>query len=79
MPFTTDEIKKLRERACANFLGEINSNYPQSDRINLIKRTTWILPQIVHDAPITGACTFYTDASKSGKVGYKLEELSKVE
>ena len=37
VPFTTDEIKKLWEdnepwqRACANFLGEINSNYPQGD------------------------------------------------
>ena len=40
------------------FLGEINSNYPKSDRLKLIKRISWILPQIVHDAPITGACTF---------------------
>ena len=45
VPFTTDEIKSLWEdnepwkRACANFLGEINSNYPQNDRLNLIKRT----------------------------------------
>ena len=85
VPFTTGEIKKLWEdnepwkRACANFLGEINSNYPKSGRLNLIKRTSWILPQLVRDAPITGAHTFYTDANKSGKAGYKSDELSKVE
>ena len=61
------------------FLGEINSNYPKSNRLNLIKRTSWILPRIVHDAPITRAHTFYTDTNKSEKVGYKSEELSKVE
>ncbi|CAO2592282.1 Endogenous retrovirus group K member 19 Pol protein, partial [Lemmus lemmus] len=55
------------QRACANFLGEINNNYPKSDRLNFIKRTSWILPRIVRDAPITGARTFYTDANKSGK------------
>ena len=50
VPFTTEEIRKLWEynepwqRACANFLGEISSNYPKSDRLNLIKRTPWILP-----------------------------------
>ena len=70
------------QRACANFLGEINSNYPKSGRLNLInfiKRISWILPQIVRDAPITRACTFYTDANKSGMAGYKSEELSKAE
>ena len=56
------------------FLGEINSNYPKSSRLNLIKRSSWIPPQIVHDAPITGAHTFYTDANKSGKAGYKSED-----
>ena len=61
------------------FLGEINNNYPKSKRLNFIKRTSWILPRIVRDAPITGAHTFYTDANKSGKAGYKSEELSKVE
>ena len=67
------------QRACANFLGEINNNYPKSKRLNFIKRTSWILPRIVRDAPITGARTFYSDANKSGKAGYKSEELSKVE
>ena len=85
MPFTTDEIKKLwednepRQRACVNFLGEINSNYPKSGRLNFIKRTSWILSWIVCDAPITGTHTFYTDVNKSGKAGYKSDELSKVE
>ena len=60
-------------------MGEINSNYPKSGRLNLTKRTSWILPRIVCDAPKTGACTFYTDANKSGKAGYKSDELSKVE
>ena len=56
MPFTNDEIKEWEDneqwqRACANILGEINSNYPKSKRINFTKRTTWILPQIVCDVP----------------------------
>ena len=51
----------------------------KSKRLNFIKRTSWILPRIVRDAPITRASTFYTDANKSGKAGYKSEELSKVE
>ena len=85
MPFTTEEIRKLWEdnepwqRACANFLGEINCNYPKSDRLSLLKKTSRILPRIVHDAAVTGARIFYSDANKSGKAGYKLEELNKVE
>ncbi|CAO2585397.1 hypothetical protein LEMLEM_LOCUS3579, partial [Lemmus lemmus] len=39
----------------------------KSDRLNFIKRTSWILPRIVHEVPITGARTFYTDANKSGE------------
>ena len=46
------------------FWGEINSNYPKSNRLNLIVRISLILPQIVCDTPITGARTFYTDANK---------------
>ena len=51
VPFIADEIKKKLwednepwQRACANFLGEINYNYPKSKRLNFIKRTSWILP-----------------------------------
>ena len=52
VPFNNDEIDKLWEesepwqRACSNFLGEINNNYPKSKRIQLIKRTNWILPHM---------------------------------
>ena len=57
----------------------MNTNYLKSDRINLIKRTTWILPHILYDTPKTGASTFHTGANKSGKAGCKSEDLSKVE
>ena len=60
-------------------LGEIHSNYFKNNRINLIKHTTWILTWIVCETSITGAHTFYTDADKSGKTGYKSEDLSTVE
>ena len=60
------------------FLGEINSNYPKITRFNLINRIFWIFPQILRDVPITGACTFYTDANKTGKAVYKSSELSKM-
>ena len=59
--------------------GEINSNYPKSNRLHLIKRTFWILHRIVCDAPITRAHTFYTDTNKSWKAAYKSDDLSKVE
>ena len=81
IPFTIDEIKQLWEdneswqRVCDKFLGEINSNYPKSDRINLIKRTTWIFPCIVWDIPITGTYIFYTDANKSGKVRLQIRRF----
>ncbi|KAL6031193.1 hypothetical protein STEG23_024783, partial [Scotinomys teguina] len=84
VPLTKEEIEKLWvesepwQRACSNFLGEINSKYPKSDRIELIKRADWILPKIVRETPISGVCTFYTDANKQGKAGYKSEDLSKV-
>ena len=82
---TADKIKILWEdnepcrSACANFFQEISSNYPKSDRINLIRKTTWILLQIVRNTPISGVRTIYTDANKSGMSGYKPKELSKVE
>ncbi|KAL6078044.1 hypothetical protein STEG23_004480 [Scotinomys teguina] len=84
IPLTKKDIEKLWaesepwQRACSNFLGEINSKYPKSDRIELIKRADWILPQIVRETPISGVSTFYTDANKQGKAGYKSEDLSKV-
>ncbi|KAL6087838.1 hypothetical protein STEG23_011789 [Scotinomys teguina] len=79
VPLTKKDIEKLWaesepwQRACSNFLGEINSKYPKSDRIELIKRADWILPRIV-----SGVRTFYTDANKQGKAGYKSEDLNKV-
>ena len=69
VPFTVDEINRLwednepRQRTCPNILGEINSNYSKSNRLNLIKRTSEILPQIVRDAPITGANRIYIDTN----------------
>lgn len=60
------------------FFGEINSKYPQSKKIPFIKRTNWILPHTVQGTPISGAPTFYTDANKSGKAGYKSWNLNKV-
>ena len=65
--------------ACANLLGEINCNYSKSDRINLIKITTWILLYTVQDTSISGACALYTDTNISEKAGCKSEVLSKVE
>ena len=61
------------------FLGEVNNNYPQSHKINLIKRVIWIVPRIVCDTPKTEAHTFCTDANKSEKAGYKSEDSIKVE
>ncbi|KAL6089067.1 hypothetical protein STEG23_027555, partial [Scotinomys teguina] len=34
--------------------------------------------RIVRETPISGVLTFYTDANKQGKAGYKSEDLSKV-
>ena len=85
VPFTNDENSRLWEdsepwqRAFTTFLGEISNNYPKIKRIWLIKRTNWILPHNVWDIPITEALTFYTQANKLGKAGYKSENLSKVE
>ncbi|KAL6058748.1 hypothetical protein STEG23_008602, partial [Scotinomys teguina] len=36
------------------------------------------LSRIVRETPISGVRTFYTDANKQGKAGYKSEDLSKV-
>ena len=58
---------------------EISNNYPQSKSIQLRKKINQILPHIIWDTPIIGAPTFYTDVNKSGKAGYKSENLSKVD
>ena len=59
-------------------MGEISNRYPKRRRLQFIKRTYWILPQIIKKTPVSGALTFYIDASKSGKAGYKSEDVSKV-
>ena len=66
------------QRACSNFLKNINNKYPKSKQIQFIKRTNWILPCIVRRAPISGAVTFYTDANKSEMSVYKAGNNSKV-
>ena len=75
--FDNEEINKLWEesepwqRACSNFLGEINNSYSKHDWIWLLKRSDWILPHIVGDTPITGAPAFYVNANDSEKAGKK--------
>ncbi|KAL6061183.1 hypothetical protein STEG23_011259, partial [Scotinomys teguina] len=84
VPLTNEEVSSLWkdneywQRACSNFLGEINNRYPKSKRIEFIKKTEWVLPHIVQQKPISGVLTFYTDANKLGKAGYKSGDLSKV-
>ncbi|KAL6040906.1 hypothetical protein STEG23_037882 [Scotinomys teguina] len=84
VPLTNEEVSSLWkdneywQRACSNFLGEINNRYPKSKRIEFIKKTEWVLPHIVRQKPISGVLTFYTDANKLGKAGYKSGDLSKV-
>ncbi|KAL6036491.1 hypothetical protein STEG23_003879, partial [Scotinomys teguina] len=54
------------------------------DEMPVSKRTLRMKPessgeaQIVRETPISGVRTFYTDANKQGKAGYKSEDLSKV-
>ncbi|KAL6033485.1 hypothetical protein STEG23_016302 [Scotinomys teguina] len=84
VPLTNEEVSSLWkdneywQRACSNFLGEINNCYPKSKRIEFIKKTEWVLPHIVQQKPVSGVLTFYTDANKLGKAGYKSRDLSKV-
>ncbi|KAL6063533.1 hypothetical protein STEG23_000298 [Scotinomys teguina] len=84
VPLTNEQVSSLWkdneywQRACSNFLGEINNCYPKSKRIEFIKKTEWVLPHIVRQKPISGVFTFYTDANKLGKAGYKPGDLSKV-
>ncbi|KAL6058683.1 hypothetical protein STEG23_035832, partial [Scotinomys teguina] len=84
VPLNKEEVSSLWkdneywQRACSNFLGEINNRYPKSKRIEFIKKTECVLPHIVQQKPISGVLTFYTDANKLGKAGYKSGDLSKV-
>ncbi|KAL6082528.1 hypothetical protein STEG23_004612 [Scotinomys teguina] len=84
IPLTNEEVSLLWkdneywQRACSNFLGEINNRYPKSKRTEFIKKTEWVLPHIVRQKPISGVLTLYTDANKLGKAGYKSGDLSKV-
>lgn len=49
VPKTNEEISCLckdneyYQRACTNFLGNINNSYPKSERAKFIKRTSWVL------------------------------------
>lgn len=56
-------------KTLCNFLGAINNNYSKSNRVHLILRATWILPNIIHDTSVTGDYIFYIDANKSRKSG----------
>ena len=64
------------QRACSNFWEKLIAIIPKVTDVTLY---LGILHQILCDAPITGVHTFYTDVNKSGKAGYKSEELSKVD
>ena len=84
VPLTNEEISSLWKDndywqiALTDFLGTISNNYPKTDRNKCIKKTVWILPRIVRQISISGVLTFYTDANKLGKSGYKAGEISKV-
>ncbi|KAL6034957.1 hypothetical protein STEG23_012072 [Scotinomys teguina] len=75
VPLTNEEVSSLWkdneywQRACSNFLGEINNRYPKNKRIEFIKKSEWVLPHIVQQKRISGVLTFYTDANKLGKAG----------
>lgn len=47
------------QRTYSNYLEDINKNYPQSERLQFIKRTEWILPQIEIVSPILGDFYWY--------------------
>lgn len=82
VPKTNEEIScscndnEYCQRACTNFLGDINNSYPNSERAKFIKRTCWVHPCTVRRTPLSGAPKFYTEANKSGNAGYKSENLS---
>lgn len=83
VPHTNVEIMQLWvinddwQRACSNYLGEINNIYAKSKELQFIKRTEWILPHVVKRTPISGALTLYADANKLGMAGCKSGSSSK--
>ena len=67
VPFTNAETASLWtqdehwQRACSNFLGEINNRYSRSKWPQFIQRTNWILPRIIKISIISGAPTLYME------------------
>lgn len=57
---------------------EINNKCLQKKGNQFIKTTNWILPHILQETTISEASTFYTDAKKVGKEGYKSGNLNKL-
>lgn len=70
VPFTDAEIASFWaesehwQRACSNFLGEINNKHCKSKRLQFLKRSNWILSYVVRDTNFWSP-TFYTGANKS--------------
>ena len=58
---------------------EINNNFHKSQRIQPIKKLSWIFSSIVQEIQKTRAPTCYNIKNESGKAGYKSENLSKVD
>lgn len=58
VPLTSQEISSLWKdneywpRVCSNFLGKISNNCPKSERIKIIRRTSWVLLLIVRKTTI---------------------------
>ncbi|KAL6081804.1 hypothetical protein STEG23_030125 [Scotinomys teguina] len=78
-PFYWSLIEKM---PAAGFHGGISSTEASSSlitpfRAKLTHKTSQYT-RIVRETPISGVRTFYTDANKQGKAGYKSEDLSKV-
>ena len=82
VPLTNAEMMSLWmingdwQRACSNYLGEINNKYLKSKCIQNVKWIKWTLPFIVKRIPIPEVLTFYTDANKMEMAGYKSDKIS---
>lgn len=63
------------QRACYNFLREIN-NIPNK-RLWFL-RAKWILPHIIKVTPIFVAIIYCADANKSEEEGYKAGKIKKI-